>query len=350
MNELDTRIVKEAFGTTPDGKQVDAYTLKNSQNMSVKVITYGGIINKCSLRNKRGQDTNVVLGFEDLSGYLGKHPRFGSTIGRYANRIAGAQFELNGKLYKLAANKGTTSIHGGLIGFDKQVWSVIGSGCEDSQSWIKLSLLSPDMQEGFPGNLNVTLQFALSDDNTLQISYEAWCDQATPVNLTNHSYFNLNGAGNGNVLGHIAQVNARYYTPLSPELTPTGEILKVDDTPFDFRQPQAIGKRIKEIEGGYDLNYVIDKSARRIDKAATVTSPDSGLTLTCYTDQPGVQFFTANSLDGSIKGLGGSYPQYAGFCLETQHFPDAVHHKHFPTTILDANEKFTSVTRYSFSH
>lgn len=339
---------RSQFGTMPDGKVVQAYTLKNSHNMIVKILSYGGVINECWVPAQSDRTENVVLGFDKLDSYIAKHPRFGSTIGRYANRISNAQFELDGQTFKLQANKGSTTIHGGNVGFDKRVWDEVDHGQDEKSAWVNLRYLSPDMEEGFPGNLEVKLAFVLDENNSLIIKYAATTDRATPINLTNHSYFNLSGAGRGNILNHRAQFQAASYTPLNEDLVPTGELASVQDTPFDFRKETAIGARIEEA-GGYDLNYVIGGSTGEFQLVGTVKDPSSGRVLTAHTDQPGFQFFTANSLDGSITGNGGKYERYAGFCIETQHFPDAVHHKNFPNTILRPNEKFSSVTQYSFS-
>lgn len=341
------------FGKLPDGRSVDAIVLKNSNGMVVKLLTYGAIISECWVPDRDGKLANVALGFDNLEQYLAKHPRFGSTIGRYANRIKGAEFELDGVKYKLAANKGTTTIHGGNIGFDKVVWKIEESGKVEKEGYAyaaaKLSYLSVDMEEGFPGNLKVEIEFRLEDSNSLMINYRASTDKATPINLTNHSYFNLRGAGCGNILDHVASFNAGKYTPLNEDFVPTGEFATVEGTPFDFRKQTRIGERIEQA-GGYDLNYVINMRPGDIEGVGSVIDPESGRCLTTFTDQPGFQFFTANGLDGSIVGLGGKYEQYAGFCIETQHFPDSLHHPNFPSTILRPGETFGSITQYAFSN
>lgn len=338
------------FGSLADGKAVEAIILRNKNGMTVKILTYGAIISECWVPDRNGALANVVLGFADIEGYLGKHPRFGSTIGRYANRIAGAEFELDGRIYKLAANKGSTCIHGGNLGFDKRIWQLVDLGQNQGIPDAKLSYFSADMEEGFPGNLSVEITFSLYGNNALCINYKASTDKATPINLTNHSYFNLKGAGNGNILDHIASFNASQYTQLNEESLPTGKILPVDGTAFDFRNARQIGARIHEAVG-YDLNYVVDRSESGFESPmATVVDPASGRALSTFSDQPGFQFFTANSLDGSICGNGGKYERYAGFCIETQHFPDSVHHDNFPTTVLKPGETFNSYTRYEFGN
>jgi aldose 1-epimerase len=340
-------IEKRLFGTLPSGEGVDEYTLTNSKGMVVRVITYGGTITECRVPDRKGVLANVALGFDNLAQYLAKHPRFGALIGRFANRIANARFNLDGTEYKLAATKGSSTLHGGVIGFDKKIWSADGTLKNGSPS-LRLHYISPDMEEGFPGTMTVTVTYLLDDDNTLHIKYEAETDKPSPINLTNHSYFNLSGAGRGNILNHVARFDAVEYTPVNADLIPTGEIASVDQTALDFRAARSIGSRIEEI-GGYDHNYVLSRSDSAPVCLGSVSDPASGRVLTTYTDQPAFQFFTANGLDGSIKGPNGNYEQYAGFCLETQHFPDSVNQPKFPNVILRPGEKFESVTSYRFS-
>lgn len=335
------------FGQMPDGRSIEFFTLQNQSGMSVKIITYGAIIAECWVPDQEGKKANVVLGFDKLEPYLAKHPRFGSTIGRYANRIANAQFELDGKTYKIAANKGSSSIHGGNVGFDKRVWTAADHGSDELKAWVTLTYFSPDMEEGYPGNLKVSITFSLASDNSLTIDYSAESDKATPINLTNHSYFNLQGAGNGTILNHEARLNAKTYTPLNENLVPTGDIVSVENSPYDFSKQTPIGQRIAAA-GGYDLNYIIDRIPADAEGAASITDPASGRSLTVFTDQPAFQFFTANSLDGSIIGNGGSYQQYAGFCIETQQYPNSVNQANFPNTILRPPQKFRSTTKFLF--
>lgn len=342
-----------------DGSEVYEYTLANKNGMTVKVINYGAIISECWVPDKNGKAENVVLGFNKLEQYLQKHPRFGSTIGRYANRIAGAQFELDGAVYKLAANNGSNCIHGGLKGFDKQLWNVTEMESNDQQSLVRMQYTSKDMEEGFPGTLQVLIEFAVHSDNTLSIAYKATSDKATPINLTNHSYFNLQGAGNGNILAHSAQFNSDSYTPLDRNSIPTGEFATVANTAYDFRAETEIESLIGKLASGYDINYIVGSNSLIFDtdevadkvtlkNVANLSCKSSGRKLSVYSDQPGFQFFTANSLDGSIIGNGGSYQKHAGFCIETQHFADSVHHSNFPNTILRPKQEFRSATQYKF--
>jgi aldose 1-epimerase len=350
-------ISSSPFGTLPDGSEVRAYTLTNKNGMKVKVLDYGAVITECWVPDSSGQLTNVVLGFDNLAQYLGKHPRFGSTIGRYVNRISKAQFELDGVKYQLAANNGSNCIHGGINGFDKHMWKFVHSSADNHAQSITLNYHSADMEEGFPGNLDLTLVIALTDQNALRLTYKASADKATPVNLTNHSYFNLNGAGKGNILQHLAKFYSESITPLNSDSVPTGEIASVVNTPYDFTNDTAIGANIGKLDGGFDINYVVGRHSLIQPKGAEpapsrlvahVRSEQSGIKLDTYSDQPGFQFFTANGLDGSIKGLGGSYEKHAGFCIETQHFADSVHHENFPNTILRPGEEFNSTTIYAF--
>lgn len=353
MSEAKTQsglqVARQPFGQLPDGSPVEAIVLKNSFGMRVKVLNYGATISECWVPDRNLDLANVVLGFDNISQYLAKHPRFGATIGRYANRIANAQFELDGVVYKLKANKGTTTIHGGEVGFDKRLWNVSDTGRNDTSCWVKLQYLSPHMEEGFPGNLDVQLTFSLCENNSLILRYHATTDKATPINLTNHSYFNLRGAGSGDILEHLASFNADYYTPLNEELVPTGELRLVQNTPYDFRERHRIGDRIQEA-GGYDINYAIRMRPGDYEGVGSVLDPVSGRILTVFTGEPAFQFFTANSLDGSIAGIGGSYQKHAGFCIETQHFPDSVHHPNFPSTILRTGGTYGAFTQYAFSN
>jgi aldose 1-epimerase len=332
----------------PDGREVEIFTLTNSRGMQVRALNYGCIITECHVPDRNRQTANVVLGFDNIEQYLAPHPRFGSLIGRVANRIANAEFELDGRVFKLTPTKGTTSTHGGVIGFDKKLWTA-SLGTESDAVWVKFHYLSPDGEEGFPGNLDVTVTYTLDEANGFVLRYEATTDKPTPINLTNHSYFNLSGAGRGTVLNHVAQFNASAFTPVDADSIPTGEIRSVTGTPFDFQSPHAIGARIESVPGGYDHNLVLSSRNVEVEPAGTVTDPVSGRTLIFYTDQPAFQFFTANGLNGAIKGLGGAYDKHAGFCLETQHFPDSVHHANFPSTILRPGETFRSFTRFQFS-
>ncbi|MBX9688231.1 MAG: galactose mutarotase [Candidatus Obscuribacterales bacterium] len=349
----------EEFGQLPGGESVKIYTLSNKHGMKLKILNYGAIISEVWVPKQNGELVNVVLGFDNLPQYLAKHPRFGSSIGRYANRIATASFDLDGEHYKLAANNGSNCIHGGLKGFDKCLWETLGTSINANAACLQLHYFSKDMEEGFPGNLDLNIEFSLTDANELKIKYTACSDKATPVNFTNHSYFNLKGAGNGNILDHLAEFRSDKYTVLDENSVPTGEIASVENTPFDFRKACSIASQIEKLAGGFDINYVVsakscivdalDAQPEKLDLLATVTEAGSGLKMECFSDQPGFQFFTANGLNGSISGNGGSYMQYAGFCIETQHFADSVHHPQFPNTILRPGQEFRSTTVYKFS-
>ncbi len=341
-------VERNSFGQLQDGSAVDIFNLKNGRGMNVSVITYGGTITRCTVPDRNGDCESVVLGFDNLEQYLAPHPRFGALIGRFANRIGNAEFTLDGQSYKLAATKGTSTLHGGIIGFDKKIWTA-ESGADEHKAWLKLHLASVDLEEGFPGNLDLAVTYTLDATNALTLSYEATTDKATPVNFTNHSYFNLSGAGNGDVLGHLAQFNARFFTPVDDNLIPTGEIHSVKNTPFDFGTERRIGDRIAQTGAGYDHNLVITGQEQDVECLGSVRELKSGRILTVHTDQPGFQFFTANSLSGVISGVGGAYPKHGGFCLETQHFPDSVHQRHFPNTIVRPGDIFKTYTRFSFS-
>lgn len=346
-------IQQSVFGKTQQGKTIEQYTLTNKKGMVVKVITYGGIITHIQAPDRKGQFADVVLGFDHLEGYLKEHPYFGAIAGRVANRIAKARFSLDGKDYQLAVNNGPNALHGGLKGFDKVIWQAEPSETREGLS-LKLTYLSPDGEEGYPGNLAVTVIYALSDDNELFMHYEAKTDKATPINLTNHSYFQLAGLeGGGTILKHEMVLFAPYYTPVNDELIPTGEIMKVAGTPLDFLAPHTIGSRIEQLDTipkGYDHNYVLSGVAGEKKKAAEVYEPTTGRVMTVYTTEPGIQFYTGNFLTGEIHGKKGvAYPRHGGFCLETQHFPDSIHHPHFPNTVLRPGEVYRSTTSYRFS-
>jgi aldose 1-epimerase len=341
------KVEKKLFGLTPDGDSVMLYTLKNEKDITVSITNYGGIITGIYTPDKNGKTTNIVLGFDNLEQYLAGHPYFGAIVGRYGNRIANATFSLDGKEYHLAANDGNNSLHGGLKGFDKKVWTPEVVACNE-RALLKLTLLSPDGDEGYPGNLRVTVTYELLMDQ-LFITYEAETDKATVLNLTNHSYFNL--AGQGTILNHILYLNASRYTPVNNELIPTGELANVEGTPFDFRKPYVIGERMEQVGGnpvGYDHNFVIDGPEGDNKLAAKVLDPESGRFLEVQTTEPGVQFYTGNFLDGTLVSGDRTFQQYSGFCLETQHFPDSPNQPNFPSTVLRPGEKFVSRTIFRF--
>lgn len=335
------------FGLMPDGDSVMLYTLKNEKDIVVKITNFGGIITEIHTPDRNGKTGNIALGFDNLEQYLAGHPNFGALIGRYGNRIADARFTLDGVTYQLAANNGDNSLHGGLVGFDDVLWDAKVIGC-DERAALQLSYTSVDGEEGFPGTLKTVVTYELLMDQ-LFITYEAETDKATPVNLTNHTYFNL--AGEGTILDHILYLNASKYTPVDDELIPTGEIANVEGTPFDFRNPTAIGARIKEVGGnpvGYDHNFVLDKSQDEKVLAAKLQDPKTGRILEVLTTEPGVQFYSGNFLDGSLRTGDWELVQYSGLCLETQHFPDSPNQPDFPSTILQPGEKYITQTIFKF--
>jgi aldose 1-epimerase len=341
---------KESFGKTPDGKQVDLYTLTNTSGIRARIISFGGILVSLEVPDRNGNIGDITLGFDKLDGYLGEHPYFGAIVGRYANRIGKAAFKLDGVEYKLAANNGVNHLHGGIKGFDKKVWRLEDIGVTSEGAMVKLGYISEDGEEGYPGNLACSVIYTLTKDDKLKISYEAETDKKTVVNLTNHSYFNLAGQGSGDILGHVLTINADKYTVVDEGLIPTGENRNVKDTPMDFTTPMTIGSRIGQVEGGYDHNYVLKSGGGTLALAVTVSEPTSGRIMEIRTDQPGVQFYTGNFLDGSITGKAGKvYKKHYGFCLETQHFPDSPNKPDFPSVVLRPGQKYTTETVYKFS-
>jgi aldose 1-epimerase len=347
-------IEKRDFGKLPDGTPVFEYTLTNAKNMSVGVLNYGGIITSIKVPDRGGNVDNVVLGFRSIDDYAAKNPYFGVITGRYANRIADAKFALDGKQYTLAANNGPNSLHGGVKGFDKQIWQVKELPGGDSVG-LELAYLSPDGDEGYPGNLDVKVTYTLNDKNEFRIDYAATTDKATVVNLTSHSYFNLAGNGSGTVLDHKLTINADKYTPVSATLIPTG-IASVEGTPFDFRQPTRIGDRIRDgdeqlVYGrGYDHNWVLNRpNDGSLALAARLEDAKTGRILEISTTEPGIQFYAGNFLDGTLVGSAGKmYRQGDGLCLETQHFPDSPNHPDFPSTVLKPGEVYKTSTVHRF--
>ncbi len=335
---------KKPYGKMPDGTPIDEYTLSNGTGMKVKIITYGGIVTEIDVPDKDGKTADVVLGFDDLKGYLDGNPFFGANAGRVANRIAKGKFTLDGKEYTLAINNPPNHLHGGKKGFDKVVWKA-----EGVPNGVRLSYTSPDGEEGYPGKLDATVTYTL-EKNDLRIQFSAVTDKPTPVNLAHHSYFNLAGHGAGDILGHELLLRASRYTPTDETLIPTGKIEPVKGTPFDFTELTPIGKRIGELKGepgGYDLNYVLDRKGDGL--VAQVREPKSGRILEVITTEPGLQFYSGNYLDGKVKGKGGAvYKKHAGFCLEAQHFPDAVNRPEFPTIILKPGATYRQTTVYRF--
>ena len=347
-------IKNQSFGTVPEGP-VDLYTMTNTRGMEVRAMNYGGIIVSLRVPDKKGVLADVVLGFDTLDAYLNNTPYFGAIIGRYANRIANGKFALDGVEYRLARNNGMNSLHGGLKGFDKVLWhseqfeNIHGIG-------VVFTYTSKDGEEGYPGNLKATVTYTLTDQSELQIEYEATTDKATSVNLTNHSYFNLAGEGNGDILKHELMLNADRFTLVDSALIPTGELRLVARTPFDFTKPTAVGARIDAnneqlaIAHGFDHNFVLNRKSSQLALAGRVHEPQTGRVLKVYTTEPGVQFYTGNFLDGTITGKNGhAYKKHSALCVETQHFPDSPNHPHFPSTILKPELNYHSRTVYKFS-
>lgn len=343
-------ITKKPYGKMPDGTAVEEFTVTNRNNLTMKVISYGGIITELHVPDKAGKLADVSLGCSSLDEYREGHPYFGAIIGRVGNRIAKGKFTLDGKEYTLATNNGPNHLHGGKVGFDKVVWKVtpiMGRGMNS----LKFEYTSKDGEEGYPGTLKVEVTYHLTDSNELTFEYKATTDKATPVNLTQHCYFNLAGHSSGDILGHDLRILADRFTPTDDTLIPTGKIIPVKGTPFDFTMAKAIGKDIKSIKAdpvGYDLNYVLNPGkGQRL--AALVTDPKSGRSMSVSTTEPGIQFYSGNFLDGKQKGKGGiKYSQYAGFCLETQHFPDSINQKDFPSVVLKPGETYSQRTTYKF--
>ncbi len=351
---MRARITREAFGTTTDGKDVDAFTLTNAKGLELRAITYGATIISLRVPDRQGRLDDIVLGYPTLAGYLEKSPYFGAIVGRYGNRIAKGRFTLDGKTYALATNNGPNHLHGGIKGFDKVVWSV-DSSHHDSSATLTFSYTSPAGEEGYPGTLHALVTYTLNDQNELRVDYSATTDAPTPVNLTQHSYFNLAGAGSGDILSHELMIAADRFTPVDSTLIPTGEIAPVAETPFDFRKPTAIGARIAQNDvqltrgGGYDHNWVLNRKGPDLALAARLTEPTTGRTLEVFTTEPGIQFYSGNFLDGTITGKDGRvYRHRSGLCLETQHFPDSPNHSNFPSTILRPGQEYRSTTVFRF--
>ena len=346
-------VTKAPFGTV-DGQSVDLYTLRNVDGMEAKITNYGGILVSLKVPDKNHKFDDVVLGFNDLESYLKGTAYFGAIIGRYGNRIAKGRFTLNGVEYKLAVNNGENSLHGGLKGFDKVVWTGQEKKTSDGPA-VVLTYLSKDGEEGYPGNLNVRVVYTLTNNNQLKIEYSATTDKDTVINLTHHSYFNLAGEGNGDILSHVVAIDANRFLPTDAGSIPTGELRKVAGTPFDFLKPHSIGERINQddeqlkLGNGYDHTWVINRRPMTLRFAAKAYEPTSGRVMLVYTTEPGVQFYTGNFLDGTLTGKSGKiYQRRSGFCFETQHYPDSPNHPAFPTTTLKKGATYRSTTIYSF--
>ena len=353
--ETKMDIKQEAFGSTADGTPVDLYTLTNDSGMVAKITNYGGIIVSLMAPDREGRFDDVVLGFDSLDEYLDHNPFFGCLVGRYGNRIANARFTLESVEYVLANNNGQNHLHGGRKGFDKVVWKA--TAIEEQEAvGLQLSYLSPDGEEGYPGNLSVTVLYTLTDQNELRIDYAATTDKTTVVNLTNHSYFNLSGAGSGDILDHELAIEADQFTPVDGTLIPTGEVRSVADTPLDFCQSTPIGARIEQDDeqmgfgGGYDHNWVIRGEAGSLRLAARAFAPDTGRVLEVHTTEPAMQFYAGNMMPEAIPGKGGkTYVRRGGLCLETQHYPASPNRPSFPSTVLRPGETYSTTTLFRFS-
>lgn len=355
MPEFNAAISEASFGTSGSGQEVVIYTLRNSKGMVAEITNYGGIIRSLTAPDRDGNFEDIVLGYDTLGEYEKENPYFGALIGRFGNRIALGKFSLNGEQYTLTTNDGPNHLHGGDRGFDKVVWDAEPSMTEDGPSLL-LKYVSADGEEGYPGTLTAEVRYTLTDDNEIRIDYQATSDQATPVNLTHHSYFNLSGNARRDILGHHLQIAADYFTPVDNTLIPTGEYRPVDGTPFDFRSAKAIGEDIEAeneqltFGGGYDHNWVLEKEALgELKYMATLSDPESGRVMKIHSTEPGLQFYSGNFLDGTLTGKGVLYQHRYGLCLETQHFPDSPNQPDFPSTFLQPGQVYGSRTIYSFS-
>lgn len=347
-------IQSKDWGKLPDGRPIELFTLTNAHGVTARITNYGGIIVDILAPDRNGKIADVCLGFDSLAGYLKNVPFFGAICGRYANRIANGRFKLNGVEYKLAQNNGRNSLHGGAIGFDKKFWAPRIVDISQGHA-LELTYASPDGEEGYPGHLHTQVVYSLNEQNELTIDYYATTDKDTVINLTNHAYFNLAGEGAGNVLAHEMTIHADCITPVDSELIPTGKMLNVHGTPFDFTKPKLIGKQINEdneqlrFGPGYDHNWVINRTGPGLVPAARVREPKSGRVMEVFTTEPGVQLYAGNFLNQEIVGKGGkTYDFRFGFCLETQHFPDSPNRPHFPTTVLKPGQTYRQTTVYKF--
>ncbi len=342
-------ISKKSIGETRDGRPVEEYTLSSASGVTARVMTYGALLTSLTAPDRDGNVDEITLGFDDLKGYLGEHPYFGATVGRYGNRIANGRFQIGDETYHLATNDSPHHLHGGIKAFDKVVWTGEEVSSEHGDT-VKFSYVSPDGEEGYPGELTVRVSYTLTENGELAIDYEATTDKTTPLNLTNHTYWNLAGAGSGDVLGHELQLNADGYLPVDDTLIPTGEIRPVTGSPMDFTTKQTIGSRIEQVEGGgYDHCFVVTKAESGSALVGTARDPRTGRTMTIWTTKPGVQLYTGNFLDG-IHGRGGKvFEKHHGFCLETQFFPDSPNQPGFPSCLLEPGQTYRHTTRHAFS-
>jgi aldose 1-epimerase len=351
MSEISSR----PWGSLPSGEPIDLFTLRNSRGMEASITNYGGRMVTLKVPDRAGGSEDIVLGFDSLEGYLGPNPYFGALVGRFANRIANARFELDGQVYTLLKNNGSNALHGGARGFDKVAWKA-AAAISNGSAALELRYLSMDGEEGYPGNLDVQVVYSLSEDNVLRIDYSAVTDRETVLNLTNHSYFNLAGHAHGNILDQRVMLNAGQFTPVGPNLIPTGDLRRVEGTPFDFREAAPIGARIEandeqiQFGKGYDHNFVLNRSDNGLSVAARVHDPHSGRIMEVLTTQPGMQFYTGNHIHGEIHGKDGAvYGARGGFCCETQCFPDAPNQPKFPTAALKPGERYREATAFQFS-
>ncbi|HTL58813.1 MAG TPA: aldose epimerase family protein [Candidatus Limnocylindrales bacterium] len=353
MSRSHTDVTQQPFGKTKEGTEVSLFTLRNAKGVEARISNYGGIVVSLKVPERNGKLSDVVLGYDNLDGYLKETPYFGALIGRYGNRIARGKFTLDGKEYTLATNNYPNALHGGNKGFDKVVWQPMILA-NPSGPALKLTYLSKDGEEGYPGNLSITVIYSLTEDNGLKVEYTATTDKDTVVNLTQHSYFNL--AGKGDILGHVVMMPADKFTPVDSTLIPTGELRPVEGTPFDFRKPTAIGARINQDDEqlkfgkGYDHNWVFNKQVGDFTQLARVYEPTTGRILEVYSTEPGLQFYSGNFLDGTLKGKGGWVYQFRnGFCMEPQHFPDSPNKPEFPSVVLKPGQTYKNLIVYKFS-
>lgn len=341
---------KLSWGKLPDGREVDLFTLVNGKGMEAAITNYGGILVSLKVPDKSGRPLDIVNGFDSFDGYIKNPAYFGAVIGRYANRIAHGEFQLDGVKYHVPKNDGANALHGGVLGFDKRIWD-----SRTTPNGVEFTYISKDGEEGYPGTMTARVTYSMTDDNGLRLDYRATTDKNTVVNLTNHSYFNLAGQGDGDILGHELTLEADRFTPVDSGLIPTGVLQPVEGTPFDFRKPAVIGSRINDsneqlkLGKGYDHNWVLNRKGGSVELAARVREPRSGRVMEVLTDQPGIQFYTGNFLDGSIHGkFGAMYKQRCALCLETQHFPDSPNHPDFPSTVLKPGQEYKTSTIFRF--
>ncbi len=347
-------VQKKYFGTLTSGQKIYSYTLTNSHSMSAEIINYGATVVKLKVPDKNGKIGDVILGYDSLSGYVNGSSFFGGTIGRYGNRIGKGRFTIDGKKYQVTINDGENSLHGGIKGFNKEVWKA--KIVKEDPPTVEFTYVSPDGDQGYPGTLTATVRFNLTEKNGLEINYKATTDKPTIVNLTNHCYFNLTANPENTILNQVLMIKANYFTPIDSEFIPTGEIRSVKGTPMDFRKPTVVGSRIhdnyRQLKNGrgYDHNFVLDNYNGKVREVATVYDPGSGRFMKVFTDQPGLQFYSGNFLDGTTKGKYGIYYKHrTALCLECQHFPDSPNHKNFPSTVLRPGHVYRQTTIYQFS-